>query len=310
MNLTTNAMNSQLIPFDDRDGMIWLDGRLVPWREAKIHVLTHGLHYASSVFEGERIYSGRIFKLREHSQRLLESARMLGFEIPYSLDQIESATQEVVAASKIQNGYIRPIAWRGSEILSVAARASKIHLAIAVWAWPSYFNQQSREQGLKLQLSRWARPAPNTAPTKSKASGLYMICTLSKHAAEVDGFDDALMLDYRGYIAEATGANVFFVMDGELHTPIPDCFLDGITRRTVIELARGKGLRVIERHIKPEELKNASEVFLTGTAAEIAPVGQIEIQIYQERRITKMLVADFHDLVRQNEVPQPLQTTT
>lgn len=287
-----------LIPFDDRDGFIWMNGKMIPWRDAKVHVLTHGLHYGSCVFEGERVYNGKIFKLHEHSQRLIASAELLGFKIPYTVEEIDKATLDIVAKQNIVNGYIRPVAWRGSEMMAVSAQKTKIHLAIATWEWPSYFSKDAKERGLKLQVSKWARPAPNTAPTASKAAGLYMICTLSKHAAEDAGFDDALMLDYRGLIAEATGANMFFVMDGSLHTPTPDCFLDGITRRTVMELARKRGINVVERHITPEELKNASEVFLVGTAAEVTPIGQIGEQMFQVGRMTQGLMEDYTKLVR------------
>lgn len=287
-----------LIPFDDRDGWIWMNGKIVPWRDAKVHVLTHGLHYGSCVFEGVRVYNGKIFKLREHSERLLKSAELLGFTIPMTLEALEQATKDIVAKQNITNGYIRPVAWRGSEMMAISAQQTKIHVAIACWEWPSYFSKEAKEQGLKLQISSWARPAPNTAPTASKAAGLYMICTMSKHAAEKDGFHDALMLDYRGYIAEATGANMFFIINGEVHTPTPDCFLDGITRRTVMELARKRGLKMIERHIKPEELKNVSEVFLTGTAAEVTPVGQIGEQTFAVGPITKQLMDDYSALVR------------
>jgi len=286
-----------LIPFDDRDGFIWMDGAMVPWRDAKIHVLTHGLHYGSCVFEGIRSYGGKVFKLREHTERLIKSGELLGFTIPYSLEQIEKATLDVLAKQKITNGYIRPVAWRGSEVMAVSAQQTKIHLAIATWEWPSYFASGAKERGLKLQLSKWARPAPNMAPTASKAAGLYMICTLSKHEAEAAGFDDALMLDYRGLIAEATGANMFFVMDGDLHTPIPDCFLNGITRRTVIELAKKRGIKVIERHIPLEDLKKATEVFLAGTAAEVTPIGRIDDHIFTVGSITKQLMADYSQRV-------------
>lgn len=275
-----------LIPFDDRDGVIWFDGKFVPWREAKIHVLTHGLHYASCVFEGERAYNGKIFKSREHSERLHKSAELIGFKIPYSVDELEKAKLELVARQKVVNGYIRPVAWRGSEMMAIAAQTTKIHVAIATWDWPNYF---ATDTGLRLTLSRWSRPAPNTAPTASKAAGLYMICTVSKHEAEAQGYNDAMMLDYRGFVAEATGANLFFFMDGQLHTPKPDCFLDGITRRTAMDLARAQGITVVERHIKPEELKNASEAFLTGTAAELTPISQIGDYHFQPGRATQTL---------------------
>ncbi len=286
-------------PFDDRDGFIWYDGKMVPWRDAKVHVLTHGLHYASSVFEGVRVYNSKIFKLREHTERLINSARLLGFELPYTLEELEKAQLEAVAIQKVVNGYLRPVAWRGSEMMAVSAQKNKIHVAVACWEWPSYFSKEARERGIRLQFSKWARPAPNTIPTASKAAGLYMICTLSKHAAENDGFDDALMLDYRGYLAEATGANLFLVIDGKIHTPTPDCFLDGITRRTVMDLARGRGIEVIERHIMPEELNNAQEVFLTGTAAEVTPVGQIGEQKFSVGPITKQMIEDYHAKVHE-----------
>ena len=263
------------IPFDDRDGFIWFDGRLVPWRDAKLHVLNHGLHYASCVFEGERVYNGKVFRLEDHNERLLNSARILGFEVPASMDDLATATDEVISSNKIVDGYVRPIAWRGAEQMGVSAQASKIHLAIAAWDWPAYFSPEARAKGIRMQWAKWARPAPNTAPTKAKAAGLYMICTLSKHEAEAAGCDDALMLDWRGQIAEGTGANIFLVINGELHTPIPDCFLDGITRQTVIALAKKRGIKIVERAILPEELARADEVFLTGSAAEVTPVGEI-----------------------------------
>lgn len=282
-----------LVPFDDRDGQIWHDGRLVPWREAKIHVLTHALHYASCVFEGERVYNGKVFKLAEHSQRLIDSGRILGFEIPWSRAEIDAATEAVVKANRIVDGYVRPVAWRGAEQMGVSAQQTKIHMAIATWEWPAYFSPEARMRGIRLQIAKYARPAPNTAPTKSKAAGLYMICTISKHAAEAEGYEDALMLDWRGQVAEATGANVFFVMDGKLHTPTPDCFLDGITRRTVIELARKRGLDVVERAIMPDELTKANEAFLTGTAAEVTPVREIGPYHFQPGQITRMLMDDY-----------------
>jgi branched-chain amino acid aminotransferase len=263
-----------LIPFDDRDGLIWYDGALVPWRDAKLHVLSHGLHYASGVFEGERAYSGNIFKLRAHTERLIGSARILGFEIPYTADEIDEACRQTLAANHQTNAYIRPLAWRGSEQLSVSAQKTKIHLIIATWAWPNLFGDD-RMKGVRLDISDWKRPHPETAPTRSKAAGLYMIGTLAKHAAETAGFDDALMLDWRGQIAEGTGANVFFVLDGEVHTPLCDCFLDGITRRVVMGIARRCQMKVVERVIMPEEMARASEAFLVGTAAEVTPVRQI-----------------------------------
>jgi branched-chain amino acid aminotransferase len=282
-----------LVPFDDRDGKIWFDGQLVDWRAAKVHVLTHALHYASCVFEGERVYGGRIFKLVEHSGRLLRSARLLGFEIPWTREEIDAACNSVVAAQGIADGYVRPVAWRGAEQMGVSAPLTKIHLAIAAWVWPAYFSAEAKMRGIRLKWAKWSRPAPNTAPTESKAAGLYMICTLSKHDAESEGYDDALMLDWRGQVAEATGANVFFVIDGELHTPAPDCFLDGITRRTVIGLARDRQMKVVERAIFPGELARASEAFLTGTAAEITPVREIAEHRFTPGRITRALMEDF-----------------
>jgi branched-chain amino acid aminotransferase len=284
--------------FDDRDGFIWLDGKLVPWRDAKLHVLTHALHYASSVFEGERVYGGKVFKLTEHSQRLVESATTMGFKIPYSVAEIDRATEETVKASGIVDGYVRPVAWRGSEMMGVSAQNNKIHLAIAVWEWPSYFTPEARMKGIRLKISEWQRPAPNTAPVHAKAAGLYMICTLSKHKAESEGYDDALMLDWRGQVAEATGANVFFVMDGEIHTPKPDCFLDGITRRTVIGLAKNRQIKVIERAIMPEELAKATECFLTGTAAEVTPVREIGPYKFTPGAVCKTLITDFEAAVQ------------
>ncbi|HEX9790475.1 MAG TPA: branched-chain amino acid aminotransferase [Kiloniellales bacterium] len=287
-----------LLPFDDRDGVIWFDGKLVPWRDAKVHVLTHGLHYASCVFEGERAYNGIIFKMTEHHQRLHDSAIILGFELPYPVAAIDAAAAEVLRVNKIVDGYLRPVAWRGSEMMGVSAQKSAIHVAIAAWDWPAYFAPELRAKGIRMMFAPWRRPAPDTAPTQSKAAGLYMICTLSKHAAEAKGCQDALMLDYRGRIAEATGANVFLVQDGKIHTPIPDCFLDGITRRTVIALAREMGIEVIERAIMPDELGKTSEVFLTGTAAEVTPVGEIDTYKFTVGKITKDLMTAYGELVR------------
>jgi branched-chain amino acid aminotransferase len=287
-----------MLPFDDRDGTIWFDGKLVPWRDARIHVLTHALHYASCVFEGERVYGGKIFKLSEHSQRLIDSGHILGFEIPWSGDEIDAACNAVVREMGLREAYVRPVAWRGPEQMGVAAQQTKIHMAIAAWEWPAYFSPEARLKGIRLAFAKWARPAPNTAPTKAKAAGLYMICTLSKHAAEAEGYDDALMLDWRGRIAEATGANIFLVINGELHTPTPDCFLDGITRRTVIDLARARQLKVIERAIMPEELAKAQEVFLTGTAAEVTPVREIDAYRFTPGQVCKMLIEDFDRTVR------------
>jgi branched-chain amino acid aminotransferase len=282
-----------LVPFDDRDGTIWVNGEMVPWRDAKVHVLTHGLHYGSGVFEGERVYGGKVFKLTEHTERLHFSAEVLGFKIPYSVTELNAATQKVLEANAIVDGYVRPIAWRGSEMMGVSAQKNRINVAIAAWQWPSYFSPEARLAGIRLTISKWRRPAPNTAPTQSKAAGLYMICTMSKHDAENNGYDDALMLDYRGQVAEATGANIFLVQDGVLHTPTPDCFLDGITRRTVMDLAKRRGFEVVERAILPEEFAKTQEVFLTGTAAEVTPVRQIGDWTFTPGEMTKTLVEDY-----------------
>ena len=286
------------IPFDDRDGVIWFDGELIPWRQATIHILSHALHYASSVFEGERSYGGQIFKLTEHSERFQTSAEILGFELPYSVAEIDAACIETCEANGIVDGYVRPVAWRGSEMMGVSAQETRIHVAIAAWAWPSYFSPEARMKGIRLKTSEWRRPSPETAPVKAKAAGLYMICTLSKHAAEAEGYDDCLMLDWRGRVAEATGANIFLVFgDGKLHTPTPDCFLDGITRRTVIDLAAQRGIEVVERIIMPDELKDATEIFLTGTAAEVTPVGEIDGMTYAVGNITKWMMEDYDKTV-------------
>lgn len=277
-------------PFDNRKGTIWIDGQFVDWRDAKIHVLSHALHYASAVFEGERAYNGKVFKLREHTERLHRSAQILGFQIPYTADQIDSITKELLMRNTMTNAYVRPIAWRGSEDMGVSAHSKVIHLAIACWAWPSYFSPEARAKGIKLIMSPWARPAPTTAPTTAKAAGLYMICTLSKNLAEDQGCQDALMLDWRGQVAEATGANIFMVKDGQLHTPKADCFLDGITRRTVMGLAHDLKIPVVERAIMPDELAKADEVFLTGTAAEVTPVGQIGDWTYTPGAVTSALI--------------------
>ncbi len=263
------------LPMDQREGWIWFDGGLKPWKDAKIHVLTHGLHYASSVFEGQRAYGGEVFKLREHTERLIESGKTLDFTIPYSVEEINEACRQVLAKNNLVDAYMRPVAWRGSEELSVPGRNNTVHLAIAAWVWPSYFSVEEKLKGIRLQWSKWKRPSPETIPCKAKAAGLYMICTLSKDAAMADGYADALMLDYRGYVAEATGANVFFVRGDEIHTPDPDCFLNGITRQTLIALAKENGYRVVERHIRPEELASFDECFLTGTAAEVTPVSEV-----------------------------------
>jgi len=285
-------------PFDDRDGFIWMDGKFIQARDAKLHVLSHALHYASAVFEGERAYNGKVFKLREHTDRLHKSAGILGFEIPFSADEIDAATAELLKKNNLTNAYVRPIAWRGSCDMGVSTHTPKdIHLVIACWDWPSYFSPEARAKGIKMMWAPWARPAPNTAPTAAKAAGLYMICTMSKNAAEDKGFQDALFLDWRGQVAEATGANVFMVKDGALFTPVPDCFLDGITRRTVMQLARDMGLTVTEKAIMPDELAKADEVFLVGTAAEVTPVGQIADVTYTPGKITHDLIDAYTKLV-------------
>jgi len=289
-------------PYDQRDGYIWMNGELISWRDARVHLLTHALHYGSAVFEGERVYDGEIFKLTEHSQRLHESAKGLDFEIPYSVAEIDQACRDVVRANKLADGYVRPLAWRGSEQMGVAAQATKINLAIAAWDWGSYFDPAARTKGLRLTIGNYRRPDPRTAPAKSKAAGLYMICTIEKHRAEKEGYADALMLDWRGQIAEATGANIFFVKDGVLHTPLPDCFLDGITRRTVIGLAKQRGLKVIERAIMPEELSDFSECFITGTAAEVTPVSEIGPYRFTIGDITRTLMDDYSALVHRAKV--------
>ena len=286
-----------LVPFDDRDGTIWWNGTMIPWRDAKLHVLSHGLHYASAVFEGERAYNGHIFKLRDHTERLIEGASILGFAIPFTADEIDAACELVLRESGLADAYLRPLAWRGAEQLSVSAQKTKINLMIAAWAWPNLFGAD-RMKGVRLGMAPWKRPHPDTAPYRAKAAGLYMIATLSKHDAEARGFNDALMLDWRGQVSEATGANVFFVIDGAIHTPEPDCFLDGITRRTVIQLARKRQIPVIERAIMPEEMERATEVFLTGSAAELTPVREIEGRQYTPGSITEQLLGDYETLVR------------
>jgi len=289
---------ADLNPFDDRDGMIWLDGEMVPWRDANAHVLSHALHYASCVFEGERAYSRRIFKLSEHTARLFESAALLDMTIPFTPAEIDAACNELIICQDITDGYVRPVAWRGAEMMGVSAQAAKTHVAIATWPWPNLFGDDRLENGIRMKTSKWRRPAPNTAPVKAKAAGLYMICTLSRHAVEPEGYDDALMLDWRGQVAESTGANIFLVQNGAIHTPTPDCFLDGITRRTVMGLARKRGYEVIERVIMPEDLGHADEVFLTGTAAEVTPVGEIDEHNYQVGPITRKLMDDYEAAVR------------
>jgi len=284
--------------FADRDGHIWYNGEMVPWRDATAHVLTHGLHYASSVFEGDRVYGGNIFELTKHSKRLMSSAEIMGFQLPYSIEELDEACRETCSINDIVDGYLRPFAWRGSEMMGVSAQNNRINVAIAAWPWPSYFSPETRDKGISLHTSEWRRPAPETAPVHAKAAGLYMICTLSKHAAENAGFEDALMLDYRGHVSEATGANIFMTFgDDRLHTPTPDCFLNGITRQTVIKLAKARGIEVIERTIMPDELEKAEQVFLTGTAAEITPVGRIDENTYVVADIVKTLREDYEKLV-------------
>jgi len=284
--------------YDNRDGYIWMDGKMVDWRDANVHILTHAMHYASSVFEGERAYNGKIFKSREHSERLKRSAEMIDFEIPYTIDQIEAAKAEVLAASGLQDAYVRAVAWRGvGEDMGVASARNPVRLAIAAWEWGAYYGD-AKMKGAKLDISKWKRPSPETIPSHAKAAGLYMICTMSKHAAEAKGCSDAMMYDYRGYVAEATGANIFFVKDGEVHTPTPDCFLNGITRQTVIGMLKDKGITVHERHIMPEELEGFEQCWLTGTAAEVTPVGQIGDWKFEVGAITREIALDYEKLVR------------
>jgi branched-chain amino acid aminotransferase len=280
-------------PFDQRDGVIWFDGEFVDWKDAKVHVLTHGLHYGSCVFEGERAYGGVVFKQDEHHQRLHTSAELLGFKLPFTVDTINHAAEETLRRNKLVDAYLRPVAWRGSEMMGVSAQNNTIHVAIAAWEWPSYFKPEERAKGIRIDIAEYRRPDPRTAPSKSKAAGLYMICTISKHAAEAKGYADALMMDFEGYVAEATGANVFFVKDGKIHTPLADRFLDGITRRTVIDLAKRRGVEVIERRILPEELSGFNEAFLTGTAAEVTPVAEIAQYTFTPGTITLGLMDDY-----------------
>ena len=288
-----------IVPFDDRDGTIWFNGEMVDWRDAKTHVLNHGLHYASSVFEGERAYNGAIFESEWHTKRFRESARLLDFQLPFSDEEIIAAKNAVLEANNITDGYIRPVAWRGSEMMAVSAQHSKTHVLIAAWQWDSYFDPELKMKGISLGLASWKRPSPESAPVHSKAAGLYMICTMSKHEAERQGYTDALMLDYRGYIAEATGANIFFLMeDGKIHTPKPDCFLNGITRQTVVKLAQGMGYEVVERHIMPEELANVTECFLTGTAAEVTPVSSIGDHQFNPGGLCQSVMDSYAKLVR------------
>ena len=288
-----------LIPFDDRDGTIWLNGEIIPWRDAKTHTLSHGLHYASLVFEGERVYSGTIFKGREHTERLRNSGKLMDFEIPMTDDEIDAAKMAVIKDNGITDGYVRAYCWRGSEMMAVSAQMTKIHVAIAAWEWPSYFDPETKMKGITLDIAKWKRPSPESAPVHAKAAGLYMICTLSKHEAEKNGYQDALMLDYRGYIAEATGANIFFVdEEGTIHTPIADCFLDGITRRTVIALAESLQMKVVQRHMTPEDMAGMKECFLTGTAAEVTPVSRIGDYSFTPAKASRQLVDGYENLVR------------
>ena len=291
-------MSAAILPFDDRDGFIWFDGKLVPWREAKIHVLTHGLHYGSCVFEGERAYGGAIYKTAEHTSRLFKSAELMGFAIPFTEAEITAAKDAVVKANGAADAYVRPVAWRGSEMMAVSAQHSTIHVAIASWVWPSMFDPAVKMKGIRLDISDWKRPSPESAPCHAKAAGLYMICTLSKHAAEAKGYQDAMMYDYRGYVSEATGANMFFVKDGRIHTPLPDCFLNGITRQSVIALARSLQIEVIERHIMPEELATFTECFITGTAAEVTPVSEIGPYRFTPAAMSERLMGDYSAMVR------------
>jgi branched-chain amino acid aminotransferase len=298
------------LSFDKRPGVIWMDGEYKPWEEATVHVLTHAMHYASAVFEGQRAYGGVIYKLDEHTRRLHESARLMDFEIPYSVETISQACADLLARQGHMDAYCRPIAWRGSEMMGVSAQKNTIHLAIAVWEWPSYFKPEERLQGIRLDLAKYRRPDPMTAPSKSKAAGLYMICTISKHAAERKGYADALMLDWRGQVAEATGANVFFVKDGVIHTPTPDCFLDGITRRTVIDLAKRRGYQIVERAIMPEEMADFEQCFLTGTAAEVTPVSEVGPYTFTVGEIAKTLMEDYSAEVQPKAQPARRQAAT
>ena len=287
------------IPYDKRSGKIWYNGEVVDWSKANIHVLSHGLHYASCVFEGERVYEGEIFKLEEHTERLFYSAKRMGMKIPFNQNKINEACKSIVNIQKVQNGYVRPVIWRGSEMMAVSAQKNKIHVAIATWEWGSYFDPKLKLNGIHLNISSWRRPNPNSVPWDTKAAGLYMICTLSKHEAESKGFSDSLMLDHEGNIAEATGANIFFKNEGgELHTPIPDSFLDGITRREVIKIAKSKGIKVVERKIKPQEMKNFVGCFLTGTAAEITPVSKIDSYEFKVCKLIADLNESYQILVR------------
>lgn len=287
--------------FSDRDGLIWMDGKILPWREANVHILTHGLHYASAVFEGERTYSGNIFKDKEHSERLIRSAQLIDMKMTMTADEISRAKREILDANKLTDAYIRPVAWRGSEQMGISAQATLTHVAIACWEWPSYFSPEMREKGISLQTAKWRAPMPDTAPVASKAACLYATHTMSKHAAEANGYTDALMLDYRGLVAEATGANIFVIKDGAIKTPIPDCFLNGLTRQTVIQLAKDLKLPIEEARITPEELHKADEIFLTGTAAEVTAVGKIDNTEFKVGPVTRQLRQTYEDLVRSKQ---------
>ncbi len=287
-----------IIPFDDRDGVIWFNGKIIPWRDAKVHVLTHGLHYGSSVFEGERAYNGKIFKTVEHTQRFRKSANIMDFDLPFSDDEINKAKDEVVAASGGGDQYVRPVAFRGSEMMAVSAQNNRIHVAIATWAWPSMFDPETKMKGIKLDIADYRRPDPQCAPVHAKAAGLYMICTISKHKAEKKGYADAMMLDWQGRVAECTGANIFFVRDGAIHTPIADCFLNGITRQTVIALAKKEGLELIERRIMPEELSTFNECFIVGSAAEVTPVSEIGPYTFKPGNMSRTMMDAYSNLVR------------
>jgi branched-chain amino acid aminotransferase len=287
-----------IIPFDQRDGWIWFNGEIVPWKEAKVHVLTHGLHYASSVFEGERAYDGVIFKTTEHSVRLRKSAEIMDFEIPYSVEELNAAKDKVVELNGGGDQYVRPVAWRGSEMMAVSAQHNKIHVAIATWAWPSMFDPETKMKGIKLDIADYRRPDPQCAPVHAKAAGLYMICTISKHKAEKKGYADAMMLDWQGRVAECTGANIFFTRDGAIHTPIADCFLNGITRQTVMALAREQGLEIIERRIMPEELSTFNECFIVGSAAEVTPVAEIGPYTFKPGNISRTMMDAYTNAVR------------
>ena len=286
------------VPFDQMQGQIWYNGEFVDWADAKVHVLTHGLHYGSCVFEGERAYGGVIFKSREHTERLHNSAKVLDFEIPYSIDEIEMAKRDVLSVNRFTDAYVRPVAWRGSEMMGVSAQSNKINLAIAAWEWPSYFDPEERLKGIRIDIAQYRRPDPKTAPVNSKAAGLYMICTISKHAAEAKGYADAMMLDWEGRVAECTGANIFFVKDGVIHTPIADCFLDGITRRTAIDIAKARGYEIVERRIMPDELSDFAECFITGTAAEVTPVSEIGPYSFTPGAVTKTVLDDYMNAVQ------------